>query len=195
LPEILDRIGLKLSPTKTRLAHIDQGFRFLGLRIQRKPRVGKKPCVYTFVSDEALASVKRKVKALTSRKTVSLSLQELLRKLNPILRGWTRFFRFAAAKRTFSYLRYYVWWRVARWLRKKHKGRTWKWLWRRYQLPGQPQEAGQVLYDPGKVRIIRYRFRGSKIATPWNDVESKTPGKRDYDEMEILGKLQESLAG
>jgi RNA-directed DNA polymerase len=195
LPEILDRIGLRLSPTKSRLTHLDQGFQFLGFTLRRKPRAGRKPCVYTFVSNEALASVKRKVKALTSRKMVNLSLPELLRKLNPILRGWTNYFRFAAAKRTLSYLRHYVWWRVVRWLRKKHPGRTWNWLWRRYQLSGQPQEAGQVLYNPGQVPIVRYLFRGSKIATPWNEVESKTPGKRDYDERKFLGRLQESLVG
>lgn len=197
LPEILGRLGLTLSASKTHLTHIDQGFEFLGRRIQRKPRGNKKPCVYTFVSDEALASVKRKVKALTSKSTTNLSLHQLIRKLNPILKGWASHFRYESASRTFSYLGHYVWWRVARWLRKKHPGRPWKWLRRRYGLHGQPQEAGQVLYHPGEMRIIRYRFRGSKIATPWEEVEPKAPRQRQmsFDETEFLGRLQESLAG
>jgi RNA-directed DNA polymerase len=196
LTETLGRMGLTLSASKTRLTHIDDGFEFLGFRIIRKPRGHKRPCIYTFVSDEALASVKRKVKALTSRSTVNLPLHLLIRKLNPILRGWASHFRYAAAKQTFSYLGYYAWWRVMRWLRKKHQGRTWKWLWRRYQLPGSPQEAGQVLYNPAKMRVLRYRYRGSKIATPWDDVDRKARGvhQMSFDETEFLGQLQESLS-
>jgi hypothetical protein len=34
-----------------------------------------------------------------------------LRRLNPILRGWASYFRYAAATHTFSYLGYYAWWR------------------------------------------------------------------------------------
>ena len=157
LPEILSRVGLKLSPTKTRLTHIDDGFEFLGFRIVRKPRGNKLPCVYTFVSNEALASVKRRVKALTSRSTIGLSLPQLIRKLNLVVRGWAVHFRFAAAKRTLSYLGHYVWWRVARWLRKKHKGRGWRWLQRRYPLPGSP--GGQATFC-----TTRGRWRCSAIA-------------------------------
>lgn len=197
LPEILNRIGLKLSLTKTRLTHIDEGFEFLGVRLIRKPRTGKKPCVYTFVSNEALASVKRKVKALTSRSSLNLSLRVLISMLNPILRGWAQHFRFAAASRTFSYLGHYVWWRVAHWLRKKHKDRSWKWLFARYGLHGSPSDSGVVLYNPQAMRIVRYRYRGSKIATPWEEIDSPAPGHRQmaFDEIEFLGALQESLVG
>ena len=196
LPEILSRVGLKLSPTKTRLTHIDDGFEFLGFRIVRKPRGNKLPCVYTFVSNEALASVKRRVKALTSRSTIGLSLPQLIRKLNLVVRGWAVHFRFAAAKRTFSYLGHYVWWRVARWLRKKHKGRGWRWLQRRYPLPGSAGRTSYVLYNPGTMAVLRYRFRGSMIATPWNEIDSTAPGHRrmSFDETETLGRLQESLS-
>ena len=197
VPAILGRMGLENSAAKTRLTHIDEGFTFLGFRVQRRPRPGRRPCVYTFASDEALASIKRKVKALTRRNTTSLTLAQLIRRLNPILRGWAAHFRFAAATRTFSYLGHYVWWRVARWLRKKHKGRTWKWLQRRYRLPGSPQEEGWVLFNPAGMRIIRYRFRGSKIATPWNDGDARGArlGRTPFDESVFLGRLQESLVG
>lgn len=104
VPAILHRVGLANSSAKTRLTHIDEGFSFLGFRVQRRPRPGRRPCVYTFVSSEALASIKKKVKALTRRNTTNLSLAELIRRLNPILRGWAAHFRFAAAKRTLSYL-------------------------------------------------------------------------------------------
>ena len=197
LPRLLEPLGLRLSEPKTRLTHIDAGFDFLCFRIQRRPRENRKPCVYTFVSNEALTSVKRKTKALTKMSTVSLSLQQLIQALNPILRGWTAYFRHAAAKRTFSYVGYFVWWRVMRWLRKKHPKLTWKRMCRRYQLPGPLQENGAMLYNPEAMRVRRYRFRGVKIPTPWNDVESKATGlrQRSFDETEFLGGLQERLVG
>ncbi len=79
-----------------------------------------------------MASIKRKVKALTGRSTTNLALSELIAALNPVLRGWVNYYRHAAAKRTFGYLDYYAWWRVGRWLRKKHPRMTWKQINRRY---------------------------------------------------------------
>jgi hypothetical protein len=106
------------------------------------------------------------VKALTTRRTIRLSLHQLLRALNPILRGWASYFRFTAAKRTFAYLGYYAWWRVIRWLRKKHPKMTWKWLRRRYRLPGPPSEAGLALYNPAAMHVLRYRYRGARSPLP-----------------------------
>lgn len=60
---VLAPMGLRLSEEKTRICHIDQGFDFLGFRIQRQPKRGSgKPCVYTFPNKAALASVKAKVR-------------------------------------------------------------------------------------------------------------------------------------
>ena len=61
-----------------------------------------------------------KIKKATGRGTTSLRLAEVLRKINPILRGWAAYFRYGASKKTFSYLGYYAWWRMIGWLRRKH---------------------------------------------------------------------------
>lgn len=197
LPEVLGRLGLTLSESKTRLTHIDDGFDFLGFHIVRKQLGNKNPVVYTFVSDEALASIKRKVKAFTKRNRINLTLGQLIRRLNPILRGWAQHFRFASAKRTFSYLGHFAYWRVGRWLRKKHFRRGWKWLKRRYRLGGQPQEGSVILYNPEKMRVTRYMYRGTKIVTPWEEIEADVPRRRQmrFDEADLLGRLEESLVG
>jgi RNA-directed DNA polymerase len=131
LRERVQALGLMLKSEKTAVTHIDEGFVFLGQRIIRRA-YATKPHVYTFVTNEALASIKRKVKALTGRSTTNLALSELIAALNPVLRGWGNYYRHAAAKRTFCYLDYYVWWRVGRWLRKKHPQMTWKQIQRRF---------------------------------------------------------------
>ena len=161
----VEALGLTLKAEKTAITHIDEGFVFLGQRIVRRPK-GHKRYVYTFVSREALASMTRKVKALTGRSTTNLELSELIAALNPHPAGLGDHFRHAAAKRTFDYLGYYAWWRVGRWLRKKHPRLNWKQIRRRYTNDGTSQK-GLVLFNPGSVSVTRYRYRGARIPNPW----------------------------
>jgi len=72
--EVLAPIGLRLSEAKTSVCHIDEGFDFLGFRIQRKLKRGShKRYVYTFASAKSIANVRRKVKALTRRSTFGMT--------------------------------------------------------------------------------------------------------------------------
>jgi RNA-directed DNA polymerase len=165
---VLALAGLRLSETKTTIAHIDEGFEFLGFRIQRHTKRGTaKRFVYTYPSKTSLAKVMARVKTL-SRQGRNEPLSELLRRLNPVLRGWTTYFRHGVSKATFGYLRAYVWRRVVNWLRRKHPGANWKWLRRRY-LPGRwPTEGAATLFDPNAVAVTRHRYKGQiSDVTPW----------------------------
>ena len=202
LLEQLDRrvqaLGLKLKAEKTAVTHIDEGFVFLGLRIHRRHKAHK-TVVYTFVTNEALTSIRRKVKALTGRSTTNMELSELIAALNPVLRGWAGYYRHASAKRTFDYLGYYTWWRVGRWLRKKHPRMTWKEINRRYGGKDGYHHNGIVLYTPAKMRVTRYRYRGSSIPTPWTldptADPTSTPARRArYPEQLVIERVQQALA-
>jgi RNA-directed DNA polymerase len=166
---LANELKLTLSPSKTLVTHIDDGFDFLGFHIVRKLRAGNRQ-VYTFPSPKAFEAVKRAVKALTRRHTRPWSLAQLLTHLNPILRGWCNYFRFAASKRTFAYLEHFSWWRVARWLWKKHHYQSWK-RFRRRELTGWEiiARSGNPLFRPSRVTVERYRYRGARIASPWDD--------------------------
>ena len=118
---VLATMGLRLSLEKTRIAHIDEGFDFLGRHIQRHTKRGtKRQHVYTYPSKDALASIKDKVRAGTQRTSTNQSLADLRDRLNPALRGWTTHFRHDVSKANFSYLSAFLWKRTVRWLRKKH---------------------------------------------------------------------------
>jgi RNA-directed DNA polymerase len=161
-----EQMRLTLSPEKTHITHVDDGFDFLGFRIKRRRR-GRIPVAYSFPSERSFRDIKHRIKELTGRSNIGLSLDELVHALNPILRGWTNYHRHAAAKRCFSYLDHYLWWRVMLWLRKKHPRLTWKQIKRRYWGRNWTSPDGTRLYWPGQVPVTRYRYRGHRIPTPW----------------------------
>jgi RNA-directed DNA polymerase len=163
-----EQMRLTLSPEKTAITHVDDGFDLLGFRIQRKPwRTAGKHVAYTFPSKRALREVMHRIKTLTNRSTTNLSLDQLIHALNPILRGWTNYHRHNAATRCFAYLSYYLWWRVIRWLRKKYPRLTWKQIRRRCWGRNWTSREGTRLAWPSEVPVTRYRYRGHRIPSPW----------------------------
>lgn len=173
---VLAPIGLRLSEEKTRVVHIDEGFDFLGWRIQRRRRRGQngKMAVYTYPSKKALASVMAKVRSLTAR-AKHRTLGDLMRSLNRVQQGWCNYFRHGVSSRTFSYLDHFAWWRVFGWLRKRHSGLS-KGKFIRRRLPNWEMRDGRVeLFRPQKVAIIRYRYRGARIPTPWTSETKGSP--------------------
>ena len=171
---VLAPMGLRLSEEKTTVCHIDQGLDFLGYRIQRHRKRGtEKHFVYLYPSKKALASIVGKVRMLTRRDT-NPSLEALLHRLNPVLRGWTNYFRHGVSKATFNYLRAFVWRRVVGWLRRKYRRATWKQLRRRYLSGWWPTENGVRLFNPAGVAVTYYRYRGKNIPSPWPDTTEET---------------------
>jgi len=173
---VLAPMGLRLSEEKTRTCHVDEGFDFLGWRIQRRTwrrRTGKR-AVYTFPSKKALASVTDKVRTLT-RRARHRTLADLLRRLNQVLRGWCNYFRHGVSSRTFGYIDHYAFWRVVRWLRKRHVRLSMRTLVRRFLPNWQVRDGGIELFRPQTVVITRYRYRGSKIPTPWSSTATPVP--------------------
>ena len=95
---MLAPLGLRLSPAKTRVVHMSEGFDFLGFRIQwRRKRGTNKWYVYTFIADRPIRSLKAKIRALTHR-TSQQDLRTVLIRLNQIMRGWANYFRHAVVQ-------------------------------------------------------------------------------------------------
>ena len=173
---VLAPMGLRLSEEKTRVWLIDEGFDFLGWRIQRqncRGRSGNK-AIYTYPSKKSLASIIAKIRLLTRRRR-HRTLTDLLRRLNPTLRGWCNYFRHGVSTQTYSYVDHFAFWRIVGWLKKRHVGLNTHTLARRY-LPGwRIHDAGIEMFRPEQVAIERYRYRGTRIPTPWTSDTTGSP--------------------
>jgi RNA-directed DNA polymerase len=91
----------------------------------------------------------------------------VLLRVNAVLRGWANYFQHGVSKRTFSYLDSFAWRRVTRWLRKRHHGINWASLRHRFMRGWDIVVGGVTLFMPSRTRVTRYRYRGSRIPTPW----------------------------
>ena len=167
---VLEPLGLRLSPAKTRIVHMSEGFGFLGFRIQWKRKRGTgKWYVYTFIGDRPIRSLKAKIRALT-RRTSQQDLGYVLTRLNLVMHGWAKFFRHAIAQHVFDMLDNFTWWRLIRMLRQRHHW-NWKDARRHFAIPtGRrlPITAGTIELRPlAAIPVTRYRYRGSAIPSPW----------------------------
>ncbi len=171
IAQVLAPLGLRLSESKTRVAHLREGVDFLGFHLQWKRKRGTRAqwYVYTFIAARPVRQLKDKIRALTHRASQQ-DPEAVLIRLNQILRGWSNYFKHAVASALFRKLENFVWRRVIRWLKTLHHW-SWKdvrrWLarpdgsWRPITVDG------IILFDLGGVPITRYRYRGNKIPKPW----------------------------
>jgi RNA-directed DNA polymerase len=104
------RAGLQLHPDKTRIVDASQpgGFDFLGYHFERGRR---------WPSKKSLAKYKAKIRRLT-RRTNGLSLQEIIRRVNSVNRGWFEYFKHSR-KFTFEFLDGWVRMRLRSILRRR----------------------------------------------------------------------------
>lgn len=119
--------GLTLSPEKTVITNICDGFDFLGFNIRRYSN-GK------FLIKPSQKNVKTfldKVRRIIKHSKASTQ-QELIGKLNPIIRGWALYHAHNASKQTFSMVDNQIWQCLWRWARRRHPKKGGEWIYNRY---------------------------------------------------------------
>jgi RNA-directed DNA polymerase len=129
---LLDRLGLRLKPEKTRIAHLArgaEGFTFLGFehRMRESLKQPRRWHLQQWPSKRAMSSIRGKVRDRTDRRYARLPLEWAVEDLNRVLRGWGNYFRYGNSARKFDQLDRYVNERLAILASAKHglQGRNW----------------------------------------------------------------------
>ena len=118
--------GLTLSPEKTLLTHIDDGFDFLGQNVRKY----NEKCLIK-PSQKNMRAFLQKVKGVLDRNK-SASAGNLIAVLNPIIRGWANYHRGVVAKETFNYVDYRIWKMLWQWCKRRHNNRRKRWIRNKY---------------------------------------------------------------
>ncbi len=116
-----DELKLELSPDKTRITHVNQGFDFLGFHIQRYVYANDRPKMLVTPASENIKKLKLKIKEATRRKRFQDSPLLKISSLNAILRGWINYYRYSNVKKIASDLDFWINERLFLWLQKRHK--------------------------------------------------------------------------
>lgn len=115
IEEFLSERGLQLSPEKTKITHITEGFDFLGQNIRMYPR--NKLVIRP--SKDSIVNVKNKLKEIIVKHRGSQTAV-LIRNLNPLITGWANYHRHICAKKTFYILDRILWRNLWNWARRRH---------------------------------------------------------------------------
>ena len=151
----MTELGLKLNTEKTKIVDMrdgKEGFDFLGFHHrQSMSQKFRKRYTLKFPKKESVKKLKRTIKDETAmRSTLVLPLDEIIKRVNPILRGWMNYFKFGNSSNVFHSIDSYVHERLAIWLAKKHRksGRRWKtdFTYEKYKKCGVVMMRGNVVY-------------------------------------------------
>jgi len=124
MEKIVHDLGLGLNEEKTRVVDAKDGFDFLGMHFRLRPMRSnpRRLFCYRWPATKAMQSVRQKVRDAVGYDD-RYNLDDKIRVLNPILRGWGQYFRIGNAHRHFQKVDSYVYTKLTNFLRRKHKRR------------------------------------------------------------------------
>ena len=167
--EILSLLRLQLHPTKTRLVELglgQDGLEFLGcyLRIVRSHFKGRR-YLFRWPAQRAMKAIRAKVHDLTERRRWAgmQDIREVIRVLNPVLRGWGGYFRTGNASDKFNQIDRYVRERLLRLPAQRGGDRRWKPGGRPFRMADWPHR--RFVEEHGLYRLLgTIRYPGAAHA-------------------------------
>lgn len=118
--------GLELSEEKTQIVHINRGFDFLGKNLRK---YGSKLLIKP--SKKGIKTLLEKVR-LTIRKNKQATQTNLIRQLNPVIRGWAMYHRHGVSKDAFNHIDGAIQDALWRWAKRRHNNKGARWVAARY---------------------------------------------------------------
>jgi RNA-directed DNA polymerase len=140
---ILEALGVRVNPQKTRIVHVRYGFEFLGFKIKQGRRLRLPPnkirsgarsgALYAYPRQKSIQHFKDQIRNLTRRRA-PLRTSELIQQINPVVRGWGHYYKQAHVRRIFHQL--------DRWIVR----RLWSHRFKRWRCCGWKQLPSAKLY-------------------------------------------------
>ena len=194
--QFLAERGLELSPQKTVITHIDEGFDFLGQNIRKYN--GKLIIKPSAKNVKAFLSKVRHI--INSNKQATAG--NLIRQLNPLIRGWSNYHRHVCSSQTYSKVDHAIFEALWKWTRRRHNNKSRRWVKQKYfpDIGGRQWVfSGQVTDAQGKKhRICLLKARRTPIkrhikirakANPYD------PIWETYFEKRLAHKMSDTLKG
>jgi RNA-directed DNA polymerase len=114
-------LRLELSKEKTKITHLNDGFKFLGFWIERaKGHDGMKTKVS--IPQEAMDKINMKIGLALAPSSSQDSMSTKILALNRLIGGWCRYYQYTSrTSKQFGNVQTYTFWRMAHWLGRKYQ--------------------------------------------------------------------------
>ncbi|MDJ0717893.1 MAG: group II intron reverse transcriptase/maturase [Prochloraceae cyanobacterium] len=194
----LAQLGLELKSNKTRICHTLEklenekpGFNFLGFNVRQyktgrhhanKTTTGeRKPyTLHIKPSKEAYLRHYREISQVIDR--LKASKQEvLIKKLNPIIKGWSNYYKYSVCSEIFSKIDYLIFWKLKKWADRRHPNKSWKFKRPKYW---KTIENDNWVFSDGKNRLIKHKKN-------YDESKKNTRKKGRKTQGEIFKKVQD----
>lgn len=200
--EFLTERGLQLSEEKTVITHIEDGFDFLGKNIRKyNGKLLIKP------SKTSVKSFLEKVRSII-KGNKSIKQETLIRKLNPVIRGWVNNQRYVVSSKVFSRVDYEIYKCLWQWAKRRHKKKSHKWIAQKYwhhigsrqwtfSVPYENQSTeGEPLYckleyatDTKIIRFKKIVAEANPFDEYWTDYFEEREGEKLFNSTKGREKL------
>jgi len=154
--------GLTLSPEKTIITHIEEGFDFLGQNI-RKYQDGKQQKLLITPSKKNVQTFLEKIRA-TIKTNKSASAGALILQLNPMIRGWANYHRHVVSSATFNSVDCAIYQCLWQWAQRRHRNKSAQWIKRKYFHSIGSRNwvfSGEIEGKEGKTQRVRLFYAAS----------------------------------
>ena len=202
--------GLELSPEKTQIKHLTEGFDFLGFNI-RHYKVSTTKSGYKLLikpSKETIVKTRKQIREIFLQ-CIGKPINVLIGKINPVIRGKANYLNKYVSSEIFSKLDTYLYIRQKRYVKRTHPNKNNGWkkdkYWGRFNLQRPKAKwvfgdkiTGNYMMKFAWANIERHTLV-SKRSSPDNpelkEYWNKRRVKNDKNEAKILSKLNQKIAG
>ncbi len=133
LRDWLKKRGLALSEEKTRIVHLKDGVDFLSFHVRQYPSRNTRTGLKTLLKPNKTSI--QKIRNRLRMEWLGLKTQRvevIVKRLNPIIRGWSNYFRTGVAYETFTKLDRWMFDRQVRYVRRMHPRKNYAWKQAKY---------------------------------------------------------------
>jgi RNA-directed DNA polymerase len=118
--------GLSFNESKTQVVRLEDGFDFLGFNVRSyHGKLLRKP------SKAAINRIRERLRT-ELRSLRGTNAHAVIKRLNPIIRGWAAYYRTVVSSRIFNLLDGYLWKLTYKWATSSHPNKPKAWIFNRY---------------------------------------------------------------
>jgi RNA-directed DNA polymerase len=167
--------GLSMNQEKTKIGRVDAGFDFLSFTIRRYHKSAG-PKVLTTPSRSALKKIRQRL-AQELRSLRGADPAEVIKVMNPIIRGQANYYRPGVSTKAFKGLDHYLWRLLYTWARRRHPKKPRRWVASRYFGAFHPTRRDRWVYGDRETGAWLHKYAWTKIVR-----HAPVPGRYSPDD-------------